>query len=128
MSKRLAIDGGVPVITQPLPTIRDASGRMIGVEEEHHVREVLASGNLAYIYGTKVREFEQRFAACMGAKHAVATSSGTAALHAAVIYLDPDPGDEILVSPITDMGTVIPILFQGFYHIEDCIQSQFEVE
>ena len=39
-------------------------------------------------------------------------SSGTAALHTALIYLNCDPGDEILVSPITDMGAVIPILYQ----------------
>jgi dTDP-4-amino-4,6-dideoxygalactose transaminase len=39
-------------------------------------------------------------------------SSGTAALHTALIYLDPEPGDEVLVSPITDMGSVIPILYQ----------------
>jgi dTDP-4-amino-4,6-dideoxygalactose transaminase len=76
------------------------------------VRQVISTGNLAYIYGTKVRQFEEQFAGIFGLKNAVAVSSGTAALHTAMIYLNPDPGDEILVSPITDMGSVIPILYQ----------------
>jgi dTDP-4-amino-4,6-dideoxygalactose transaminase len=112
MTPRLAIEGGPPAIASPLPTIRDTSGRLIGVEERHQVAEVLRSGNLAYIYGSKVGAFECRFAEVYGARHAVAVSSGTAALHTALIYLDPEPGDEVLVSPITDMGAVIPILYQ----------------
>ena len=76
------------------------------------MREVLETGNLAYIYGHHVTRFEERFAGLMGAEYAVAVSSGTAALHTAMIYLNPDPGDEILVSPITDMGAVIPVLYQ----------------
>jgi len=101
-----------PVIKQALPTIKDRSGRTVGSEELELLREVIESGTLAYIYGDKVRRFEQEFVGLMGAESAVAVSSGTAALHTAVIYLDPDPGDEILVSPLTDMGTVIPILYQ----------------
>ena len=110
--RQLAIDGGPPVIAEPLPTIRDSSGRLIGREEMRLVREVMDSGNLAYIHGTMVRRFESGFAERIGAAHAVAVSSGTAALHTAMIYLNPEPGDEILVSPITDMGSVIPVLYQ----------------
>jgi dTDP-4-amino-4,6-dideoxygalactose transaminase len=95
-----------------LPTIRDGSGRLIGTEEEALVLEVLRSGTLACIYGDKVKRFETSFARLHGRKHAVAVSSGTAALHTALIYLNPDPGDEVIVSAITDMGSVIPILYQ----------------
>lgn len=109
---KLAIDGGKPAIAEKLPTIKNSSGRTIGNEELKLVEEVLESGILAYIYGSKVRAFEERFAALMGARHAAAVSSGTAALHTAMIYRNPEPGDEVLVSPITDMGTVIPILLQ----------------
>jgi dTDP-4-amino-4,6-dideoxygalactose transaminase len=49
----------------------------------------------------------------LGAKHVYACSSGTAAVHAAVAALDPEPGDEIVSSPITDMGALTPILYQG---------------
>jgi len=114
MSKNsdLAVDGGRPVIGEPLPSIKNSSGRTIGEEERTLGREVSEAGTLAYIYGSKARAFEEAFAALMGARHAAAVSSGTAALHTAMIYRDPEPGDEVLVSPITDMGTVIPILLQ----------------
>ena len=112
MKKQLAVEGGAPVITSPLPSIKDKSGRLIGKEEFRYVEEVLSSGTLAYIYGDKVRRFEEDFAGLIGTTNAVAVSSGTAALHTAMIYLNPDPGDEIIVSPITDMGSVIPILYQ----------------
>ncbi len=111
-SEKLAIDGGKPVIASPLPTIKDASGRLIGEEEMAQVKEVIESGCLAYIYGSKVTDFEKRFSELYQTDHSIAVSSGTAALHTAMIYLDPEPGDEVLVSPITDMGSVIPILYQ----------------
>ncbi len=95
-----------------LPTIADKTGRLIGDEELQQLREVIESGTLSCIYGTKVNTFEKEFAMLFGVKHAIAVSSGTAALHTAMIYLNPEPGDEIIVSPITDMGSVIPILYQ----------------
>ncbi|MFH1616499.1 MAG: DegT/DnrJ/EryC1/StrS family aminotransferase [Planctomycetota bacterium] len=112
METKLAINGGRAVIQTALPTIKNRSGRLIGDEELRLVSEVIKSGNLAYIYGDKVNKFERRFADILGVKNAVAVSSGTAALHTAMIYLNPNPGDEILVSPVTDMGSVIPILYQ----------------
>jgi dTDP-4-amino-4,6-dideoxygalactose transaminase len=48
-----------------------------------------------------------------GIPHAVACSSGTAALHMAIGALNPDPGDEIITTPVTDFGTVIAILAQN---------------
>ncbi|HXF64870.1 MAG TPA: DegT/DnrJ/EryC1/StrS family aminotransferase, partial [Caldilineaceae bacterium] len=45
--------------------------------------------------------------------YAIATSSGTATIHAALIAAGISPGDEVIVSPITDMGSIAPILFQG---------------
>jgi len=111
-SEKLAVDGGPSVITDPLPSIKNASGRLVGAEEMALVKEVMESGCLAYIYGEKVGAFEKSFAGLYGVDHAVAVSSGTAALHTAMVYLNPDPGDEILVSPVTDMGSVIPILYQ----------------
>jgi perosamine synthetase len=109
---KLAINGGLPTISKPYPTIRNATGRTIGVEEIKAVTEVLQSGCLAYIYGDKVKTFEADFAALIGVKLAVATSSGTAAIHAALVYLNPEPGDEIIVSPLTDMGSIIPVVAQ----------------
>jgi perosamine synthetase len=48
----------------------------------------------------------------MNARHAVACSSGTSAIHAAVAALDLEPGDEVVTTPITDMGALAPILYQ----------------
>ncbi len=112
MNKALAIDGGAPVISDPLPTFRDRSGRSIGKEERDLLKDVLDSGCMSFICGTKVCDLERAFCDMFGSRYAVAASSGTAAIHAAVIYLNPEPGDEIIVSPITDMGGVIPILNQ----------------
>ncbi|HVT57962.1 MAG TPA: DegT/DnrJ/EryC1/StrS family aminotransferase [Thermoanaerobaculia bacterium] len=96
-----------------LPSDQDATGRTLGKEELEQLREVLASGILTSTRGTAVRTLERRFADHLGARYAYACSSGTAAIHTAVAALDPEPGDEIVTSPITDMGALTPILYQG---------------
>jgi dTDP-4-amino-4,6-dideoxygalactose transaminase len=60
-----------------------------------------------------VKELEAAMAAHVGLPHAVACSSGTAAIHAALIAAGVSPGDEVIVPPITDMGSLIPVLYQG---------------
>ena len=67
------------------------------------VVEVLRSDWLTT--GPAVDSFEQAFAATTGAAHAVAVSSGTAALHAAVHTVGLAPGDEAIVSPMTFAAT-----------------------
>ena len=96
-----------------LPSDQDASGRTLGNEELERLREVLASGVLTSTKGTAVRAFESRFAEMLGARCAHACSSGTGAIHTAIAAIDPEPGDEIVTSPITDMGALSPILYQG---------------
>ena len=96
-----------------LPSDQDASGRTFGEEELAGLREVLASGILTSTKGTAVRAFESGFAEALGMRCAHACSSGTAAIHTAVAAIDPEPGDEIVTSPITDMGALTPILYQG---------------
>ncbi len=63
--------------------------------------------------GPKVTEFEQAFAAKVGAKHAVAVNSGTAALHACMIALGIGSGDEVIVPPITFTASANCVLFVG---------------
>lgn len=96
-----------------LPSDQDASGRSLGREELALLEEAIASGVLTSTKGRFVRILEQRFAGLLGMPHATACSSGTAAIHAAIAALDPEPGDEIITSPITDMGAITPILYQG---------------
>jgi dTDP-4-amino-4,6-dideoxygalactose transaminase len=103
------------VAPQPLalPSDQDATGRTFGPEELDALKEVLDRGTLVSTKGPAVKDFEHRIAALLGIGHATASSSGTAAIHAAVAALDPEPGDEIVTTPITDMGALTPILYQG---------------
>lgn len=110
--KHLAINGGPRAITASLPTFRDGSGRSLGNEEMDQLADVINSGSLSFLSGSKTKAFESAFAALYDVPYAVSVSSGTAALHTAIIYLNPEPGDEIIVAPITDMGSIIPIIAQ----------------
>lgn len=63
--------------------------------------------------GPKVAEFEEAFAQFVDAKYAVAVSSGTAALHAAMYALGIGPGDDVIVPPMTFAATANCVVFQG---------------
>src|SRR5258705_180927 len=96
------------------PSAAEAAGRTFGEEEAKALAEVIASGKLNFtVGGTQTPALETEFAAMLGVDHAVACSSGTAALHLAVGAVDPAPGDEIITTPLTDFGTIIPILAQN---------------
>jgi dTDP-4-amino-4,6-dideoxygalactose transaminase len=75
--------------------------------------EAIQSGVLTSTKGTFTQAFEKQFAARIGSKFGYACSSGTAAIHTAVAAIDPEPGDEIVTTSITDMGALTPILYQG---------------
>ena len=112
MSK-LAILGGTPIRSKPLPTVNDKSGRNIGVEELELLKLVVESGRLFRYSGEMVSSFEEEFAKFLGVKYAIASTSGTAALHIATGAAGLGPGMEVLTSPITDAGTIIAILGQN---------------
>jgi perosamine synthetase len=101
------------VARHAVPSDQDASGRTLDDAEIAAVREVVESGVLTSIRGPWVADLEARFAKMIGAKHVIATSSGTAAIHAAIAALDPEPGDEVITTPITDMGGISPIIYQA---------------
>ncbi len=109
----LAINGGTPIRTAGYPTVGGAAGRTVGDEELANLTEVIRSGALNRAGGRFVPGIEDKFARHLGVKHCVASTSGTAAIHVAVGAVNPNPGDEIITGPITDMGTVIPILAQN---------------
>ncbi len=84
---------------------------LIGEEEKQAVLSVLDSGFLAQ--GPKVKEFEQAFATYIGAKHAIATSNGTTALHAALLAHNINSGDEVITSPFSFIATANTIQMTG---------------
>ncbi len=95
-----------------LPSDADHTGRDLGTEELELLREVIESGTLNCTKGRVVKEFENRFKARYGAAFARATTSGTSAIHTAIAAIDPEPGDEIITTPITDYGALTPIVYQ----------------
>ncbi len=107
-SAELALYGGQPVRQAPFPADKD-----IGEEELRLVEKVIRSKQLNRFQGHLTREFELRFAEHYGVAHCTASSSGTAAIHIALGAINPDPCDEFITAPITDMGTIIPILAQN---------------
>jgi len=83
----------------------------IGEEEAKAAYDVIKSGWLST--GPKVKEFEAVFAQTVGAKHAIAVNSGTAALHTVLAALDIGPGDEVIVPSLTFISTANAVLYQG---------------
>lgn len=84
---------------------------IIGEEEIKEVVEVLKSGFIAQ--GPKVAEFEEKFADFVGAKYAIATSSGTTALHVALLACGIGKGDEVITTPFSFAATGNSILYTG---------------
>jgi perosamine synthetase len=103
----LAVDGGAPVRKTPLSYSRQS----IEEADIQAVVEVLRSDWLTT--GPKVEEFEEAFAARVGAKYAIAFSSGTAALHGAAFAAGLQPGDEAITSPMTFAATANCVVYQG---------------
>ena len=107
---RLAIDGGPKTKTTPYGT-----GKRYGDAELRQLKEAIDQDTLFYAkpQSKKTRAMVEKFAAMYGVPYAVATSSGTGALHTAVLAAQIPPGSEIITTPITDMGTLIAILYQN---------------
>src|SRR5262249_39547561 len=63
--------------------------------------------------GPKVRELEAGFARLCETRHAVATNTGTAALHVALLALEIGPGDEVITTPLSCIASANPILSWG---------------
>jgi len=83
----------------------------IGSEEMAAVQDVLASGQLAQ--GAKVRRFEEEFAEWVGVPHAIAVTSGTAALHVALLAAGIGAGDDVVTSPFSFVASANCALFVG---------------
>ncbi|HTW42135.1 MAG TPA: DegT/DnrJ/EryC1/StrS family aminotransferase [Solirubrobacteraceae bacterium] len=93
-------------MAEPIPLARP----VLGEAEEQAVLEVLRSGHLSL--GPRLAEFEQRFAARVGASHACAVSSGTAGLHLALRAVGVGEGDEVVTSPFSFVASANAALYE----------------
>ena len=122
----LALDGGTPVRSRPLPVGKGAE--LLGPEEREAVLRVLDRGALFRYYGPvppeEVAAFEAEVAAFHDAR-AVAVSSGTAALRVALAALGVGPGDEVVIPACTFVASVNAVVLSGalpvFAEIDDTL-------
>jgi perosamine synthetase len=105
--EKLAMEGGEKAV-------KKAAGKRVrwGEPERAQLEAALKQDNLLYWKAPQTTLLSKRFSDLTGLKHVMTCSSGTAALHIAVGAAGIGPGDEVITTPFTDIGTVIGVLFQ----------------
>lgn len=106
-SVKLAIDGGPKAVTADA-----GSGKRWGEPELRQLQEMLNQPTLFYWGGPQTALLKKRFQEVCPVKYVQTCSSGTAALHIAVASAGIGLGDEVITSPVTDIGTVIGVIYQ----------------
>ena len=119
MDGKLAIEGGTPIRAAPFGPSHE-----FGDEDIAAVGDVLRSGFNRH----PGREFEREFAARHGVKHAIGVNSGTSAMHVCVGAINPDPGDEIIVTPWTAGGSIIGALLHNCVPIFADVDDTFTLD
>ena len=100
----------------------------MGGREQEFVREAFASNYIAPL-GPMVDAFEKEFSAVTSIPHCVALSSGTAATHLALRHLGLKPGDEVMASSLTFIGSVTPVTFEGAKLVFiDCDETSWNMD
>ena len=100
----------------------------MGGREQEFVRQAFASNYIAPL-GPMVDAFEKEFAAYVGIPHCLALSSGTSATHLALRHLGLKPGDVVLASTLTFIGSVTPVTFEGATPaFVDCDESSWNLD
>ena len=107
MAEKLAIEGGTPVRTEPF----DGPTHYFGDEDIEALTRIVKSGHIDK--GPETDQFEREFAERYGVEYAISVTSGTAAMHTCVGAINPDPGDEIIVTPWTSGGSIIGMLLHN---------------
>jgi len=129
-AEQLAIYGGTPVRTEPLPLEFPGVHYMDKEEVEAAVRVLRDRSPFRY-YGVKLREeveqFEKEFAAHLGVPYAVAVSSGTGALHTALSALGVGPGQEVIVPAYMWVAVVASVVNLGAIPILADIDDTFGI-
>ena len=115
--EELAVNGGKPARQRPDPPMFPG-GMLIDETEEAAVLEVLRTKRLFRYYGpvegpSKADQLEEAFARHMGVRHAVAVTSGTAALVSGLIGIGVGPGDEVIVPAYTWIASPLAVAAVG---------------
>lgn len=105
--EKLAIDGGPPTLARPADL-----GIRWGAPERERLEEMLGQKSLFYWKGPQTTRLIEAVRAIHPFEHVMTCSSGTAALHIAVAAAGVGPGDEVITTPVTDVGTVIGAIYQ----------------
>jgi dTDP-4-amino-4,6-dideoxygalactose transaminase len=107
IAEELAINGGPPALTEAAPKLE-----RWGEAELRQLEAALQQDSLFYWNGAQTKLLVERFQQHYPLEYVMPCSSGTAAIHIAVAAAGVGPGDEVITTPITDMGTVIGVLYQ----------------
>lgn len=101
---------------------------VISKEAKKYALEALNTGWLSSA-GPHVKKFEEAFARYLGVKHAISVTSGTAALHVALLALGIGKGDEVVVPAFTMAATWMAVLYTGAKPVfVDCEMDSFNIE
>jgi dTDP-4-amino-4,6-dideoxygalactose transaminase len=104
---KLAIDGGPKTVQEKLTVVK-----RWGEPERKQLNAAIEQNTMFYWQGPQTKLFTERFREVCPAKYVMTCSSGTAALHIAAAAAGIGPGDEVITTGITDVGTVIGVLYQ----------------
>ncbi len=108
-SCKLAMDGGTPLRTAAWPEV----GPRFDGRELELLAEALKQNTLFYAHGRMTTDLCSRMCQLTGAAHALACSSGSAAIHVALKACGIGPGDEVITTGVTDAGTFVGIMYEG---------------
>ena len=121
---KLAIDGGEKSVTATVE-----SPLRWGDLERERLEAMLKQDTLFYWKGPQTELLTQRFQQFCPAKYVMTCGSGTAALHIATCAAGIAPGDEVITSPITDIGTVIGVIYQqGVPVFADLVPNTYNLD
>ncbi len=130
-SRRLAIDGGKPVRTEPLP-LEFPGIHYLDDEEIAAALRVLKSKSLFRFYGVDLQEevanFESEFARWLGINHAVAVTSGTGALSVALSALGVGPGQEVIIPAYLWVAVAAAVVNRGTIPVLAEIDNTFTLD
>ena len=104
---KLAIDGGPKTVQEKLKPVK-----RWGEPERERLNAAIEQNTMFYWQGPQTKLFTERFREVCPVKYVMTCSSGTAALHIAAAAAGIGPGDEVITTGITDVGTVIGVLYQ----------------